>query len=91
MLPKDSTEGLLAQVLGLVHFPYQGRARPLAVSGNMDLEAYEALDRYSERHGIKTRREAAKHLDTNHSNLYRFLQGDMPAKNRRKIMGALLE
>ena len=75
----------------MVHFPYQGRARPLALSENMDIEAYEALDRYSARHGIKTRREAAKHLNISHSNLYRFLRGDMPAKIRRKIMGAFLE
>ena len=77
--------------MGLVHFPYQGRARPLAVSENMDLEAYEALDRYSERHGIKTRREAAKRLNISHSNLYRFLRGDVAGNARRKIMGALLK
>ena len=90
MLPKDSTEGLLAQVLGLVHCPYQGRARPLAVSGNMDLEAYEALDRFMEKHGIKTRREAANHLNISHTKIYRFLRGNLPEKNQCKIMGALL-
>ena len=74
----------------MVHFPYQGRARTLALSENMDLEAYEALDRYSARHGIKTRREAANNLNISHSNLYSFLRGDIPDKNRWKIIGTLL-
>lgn len=57
----------------------------------MDLEAYEALDRFMEKHGIKTKREVVKYLNISHGKLYRFLRGDMPGKNRRKIMDALLE
>ena len=77
--------------MGLVHFPYQGRARSLAPSENLDIEAYEALDRFMEKHGLKTRREAANHLNISHTKFYRFLRGDLPEKNRRNILDPLLE
>ena len=77
--------------MGLVHFPYQGRARTLALSENMDIEAYEALDRFMEKHGLKTRREAANHLNISHTKFYHFLRGDLPEKNRRNILDPLLE